>query len=251
MSHSPHPLTSGYTQEYQPDYSSYPAPYQTQSPPPPTHHDPYTAPSHPIHTLSPPPPPPPLQQQQPHVAFAHRQSFAMSDMHVPPPPPLHNQSSAATFQYDDADNDLGDAGDLPLLRAPSARSQESVHLNMPGNYNAVPSDDDMNNNIRYGRIPQRVPRRNKTLKRVECVFFLLLPLTTSPCAFAGSSMATSCSTLPCRRNCSTSAPTKTSASSHICAIRPRRATRTTSRTTASRCARYIMTRPAGRSCSSS
>ncbi len=40
---------------------------------------------------------------------------------------------------------------------------------MPGQYNA-PLDDDANNNIRYGRIPQRVPRRNKTLKRVECVF---------------------------------------------------------------------------------
>lgn len=37
---------------------------------------------------------------------------------------------------------------------------------MPGQYNAPP-DDDANNNIRYGRIPQRVPRRHKTLKRVE------------------------------------------------------------------------------------
>jgi hypothetical protein len=45
-------------------------------------------------------------------------------------------------------------------------------MNMPGQYNApLHHDDDANNNIRYGRIPQRVPRRNKTLKRVECVSF--------------------------------------------------------------------------------
>ncbi|KAH9992907.1 glycosyltransferase family 2 protein [Russula vinacea] len=57
-------------------------------------------------------------------------------------------------------------GDLPLLRAPSGRSQESF-VNIPGRYDTSPPDDDASNNIRYGRIPQRVPRRNKTLKRVE------------------------------------------------------------------------------------
>ena len=53
-------------------------------------------------------------------------------------------------------------GDLPLLRAPSGRSQESLSVNMPGRYDPM-------DNIRYGRIPQRVPRRYKTLKRIECV----------------------------------------------------------------------------------
>ena len=47
-------------------------------------------------------------------------------------------------------------------------------MNMPGQYAPPHHEDDMNNNIRYGHIPQRVPRRNKTLKRVECVVFLLL-----------------------------------------------------------------------------
>ncbi|KAI0250489.1 glycosyltransferase family 2 protein [Lactifluus subvellereus] len=37
---------------------------------------------------------------------------------------------------------------------------------MPGQY-GPPPEDDGGNNIRYGRIPQRVPRRHKTLKRVE------------------------------------------------------------------------------------
>jgi hypothetical protein len=43
-------------------------------------------------------------------------------------------------------------------------------MRMPGQYNAPPEDDAGYNNIRYGRIPQRVPRRYKTLKRVECVY---------------------------------------------------------------------------------
>lgn len=51
-------------------------------------------------------------------------------------------------------------------------------MNMPGQYNNNPPDDDANNNIRYGRIPQRVPRRHKTLKRVECVSYLCIPPCT-------------------------------------------------------------------------
>ena len=169
-------------------------------------------------------------------------------MRVPPPPPLHNQPSTNTFQYDDADNELGDAGDLPLLRAPSGRSQESLNP-MPGQYHPVPSEDDVNN-IRYGRIPQRVPRRNKTIKRVECVF--LLNRRTSPHSHtAGCSMGISCSTRQCLRNYLTSAHSKRSASSHICVIRPLRATRMTLRTMGSRCGKCTMTRPAGRSSSSS
>ncbi|KAH9970285.1 glycosyltransferase family 2 protein [Lactifluus volemus] len=39
---------------------------------------------------------------------------------------------------------------------------------MPGQYRPAP-DEDMANNIRYGRIPQRITRRHKTLKRVELV----------------------------------------------------------------------------------
>ena len=65
-------------------------------------------------------------------------------------------------------------GDLPLLRAPSGRSQETLSMNMPGRYDGALQDED-GNNIRYGRIPQRVPRRYKTLKRVECVSYLSIP----------------------------------------------------------------------------
>jgi len=38
---------------------------------------------------------------------------------------------------------------------------------MPGEYDPVTGDDRSESNIRYGRIPQRVPRRYKTIKKVE------------------------------------------------------------------------------------
>ena len=41
---------------------------------------------------------------------------------------------------------------------------------MPGQYSAPP-EEEAANNIRYGHIPQCVPRRFKPLKRVECVYY--------------------------------------------------------------------------------
>jgi chitin synthase len=147
--------------------------------PSPNHHESYATPSYPLHTISPPPPPPPFhlqpqQQQQPYHTFTPDQSFSAADLNLPPPP-LSNQTSTTLFQpYEDPDQEVEDMGDLPLLRAPSGRSQESF-VNIPGRYDSIPpADDDANNNIRYGRIPQRVPRRNKTLKRVECVSYLFV-----------------------------------------------------------------------------
>lgn len=60
------------------------------------------------------------------------------------------------------DND-GD-GEFPLLQ----RENQYKPMPMPGGYAEVASiDDQPETNIRYGRIPQRVPRRYKTLKKVE------------------------------------------------------------------------------------
>ncbi|KIK98524.1 glycosyltransferase family 2 protein [Paxillus rubicundulus Ve08.2h10] len=58
-----------------------------------------------------------------------------------------------------------DAGDMPLLR----RESPYQHVKLPGGYEEVASMDDPQAeiNIRYGRIPQRVPRRYKTIKKVE------------------------------------------------------------------------------------
>lgn len=189
--YSPYPQTSHYDQpEYttnpfstHQDYQSYPQHTQEQHTQdyqpvyPPVGHDPFNvpyrqspSPSHPdsyaLHSVSQPPPPPQLYQLQPQQqnSFTPDQSF--TTLAVPPPPTLSNQTSTTAFQpYEDLDNGLDDMGDLPLLRAPSGRSQESLSMNMPGQYD--PRVDE--NNIRYGRIPQRVPRRYKTLKRIECV----------------------------------------------------------------------------------
>jgi hypothetical protein len=155
-----------HAQDYQPNYppvghDPFNPPYR-QSPSP-SHPDPYSTSSY---SISQPPPPPQLyQQQQPHGSFTADQSLSTSDLTVPPLPSLSNQTSTTAFQPYEDDHGLDDMGDLPLLRAPSGRSQESLSMNMPGQYGA-PLDE---SGIRYGRIPQRVPRRHKTLKRIECV----------------------------------------------------------------------------------
>ncbi len=66
-----------------------------------------------------------------------------------------------------------DLGDMPLLqRGPSSYSDQSATgaPGFPGGYAGgyePGMQDDPDNNIRYGRIPQRVPRRYKTIKKVE------------------------------------------------------------------------------------
>ena len=77
-----------------------------------------------------------------------------------------------------------DLGDIPLLRRRNSPGQGGTP-NLPGGYGygdeaSVTShggynnygkeeveEDEEQNNIRYGRIPQRVPRRYKTIKKVE------------------------------------------------------------------------------------
>jgi chitin synthase len=157
-----------YQQSYPPvGHDPFNAPYR-QSPSP-SHPDPYSTSSYSLHSITQPPPQSQqyqLSQHQPRQSsFAPEQS--LTDLAVPPLPSLSNQTSTTAFNpYEDPDHGLDDMGDLTLLRAPSGRSQESLSMgvNMPGRYG--PLDD---SNIRYGRIPQRVPRRYKTLKRIECV----------------------------------------------------------------------------------
>lgn len=48
---------------------------------------------------------------------------------------------------------------MPLLRRDPSQGS-SYNMPVPGGY-----DEDVN--IRYGRIPQRIPRRYKTIKKVE------------------------------------------------------------------------------------
>ena len=81
--------------------------------------------------------------------------------------------------YDLHDDPDHDTGDMPLLRRDP--SSMSTIPRVPGQYDddmdgtsAVGGDDRSENNVRYGRIPQRVPRRYKTIKKVECVLSTVL-----------------------------------------------------------------------------
>lgn len=73
---------------------------------------------------------------------------------------LHDGPSYDTFgeRAEEVDQDTGD---IPLLR------RDNPPLVMPGEYDPVTADDKSESNIRYGHIPQRVPRRYKTIKKVE------------------------------------------------------------------------------------
>lgn len=112
---------------------------------------------------------------------------------MPPPPPLHappsygsNNSNQGYDLHEDVEPDFQDAGDIPLLRRDEGPGNVRVRnasylapmpVPMPGTYdddtgsfvNVPPpqQEEEENYHIRYGRIPQRVPRRYKTLKRVE------------------------------------------------------------------------------------
>ncbi|VDB96624.1 unnamed protein product [Peniophora sp. CBMAI 1063] len=143
-------------------------------------------------------------QQQPYPPVHSPPIQPYPPVHSPPPadpyghlsPPQHNaplgqpyemqrpDSYGQSYETHEHDDDgLGDAGELPLLRAPSAHPSFALQdpgvmpvpgggyepnmpvagyePSMPGGY------DEEETNIRYGRIPQRVPRRYKTIKKVE------------------------------------------------------------------------------------
>jgi len=82
----------------------------------------------------------------------------------------------AHSRYDLVDEHDQDTGDIPLLRRDpssiSSRMPMGSEPPMPGSYEDDRDDisvaqEDSSTNIRYGRIPQRVPRRYKTIKKFE------------------------------------------------------------------------------------
>lgn len=154
--------------ESQPYPTTSPDPFMTHSPPPrqgvysPPHpgYDPYAAG---MHHPTPPPPPQPT-----HDYLSGRYSADFNNLAPGPPPPMPSitpipEASPAAYQYD-SQEDIEDTGDMPLLRRSSHNSNFSIPTHVPGAFGAQPEEDV---NIRYGRIPQRVPRRYKTIKKVE------------------------------------------------------------------------------------
>ncbi|KAG1844434.1 chitin synthase [Suillus tomentosus] len=99
------------------------------------------------------PPQPPIDYLTPHV---HYSPFDNA-------PPASRPQSQFGMDYEMVEREDNDLGDMPLLQhnGPYTAAQ------MPGGYQEAISDDRSETNIRYGHIPQRVPRRYKTIKKVE------------------------------------------------------------------------------------
>ncbi|KAJ7935200.1 glycosyltransferase family 2 protein [Mycena leptocephala] len=188
-----------YTSQYEPQHqqgqygidpfatpqSQHPDPYAghyAASPPPGTHfaatppppHDPYAGGHH--YGAQSPPPQNPYPPHDPYGAPIHSpppqgtHDYLATPFQAPPPSSTPLSAAYARNAYslaDDGPVEHGEDehGDMPLLRRdPSSNS--GFNMPVPGDY--IPEEDgSINNNIRYGRIPQRVPRRYKTIKRVE------------------------------------------------------------------------------------
>jgi chitin synthase len=101
------------------------------------------------HQQEQPPPQIPADYLTPHARFS---SF---DNSQPAPRP----QSQFGLDYEMVERE--DLGDMPLLR----HNGSYAAAPMPGSY--LETDDRSETNIRYGHIPQRVPRRYKTIKKVE------------------------------------------------------------------------------------
>ena len=141
--------------------------------------DPFQSPEIPS-TFAPPPLPDPFEQQQHQEAYPLQQTYAASS----PPRPADDYPGTTYNPYDsrpslasdtrpqsqfgrapyNVRDEETDTGDMPLLQRDTVYSGTTL----PGVYEDVPdADGALETNIRYGRIPQRVPRRYKTLKKVE------------------------------------------------------------------------------------
>ncbi len=155
----PSPSPNGYEHEHQT--------YQ------PIHPDPFAIPSQsvynspPMHVMS-----PPMGEYHPQQMEYHNpyQAHLSPPMHALSPPPQIQPSPTPSpyslndqpYSFNENEADDQDTGDIPLLR----RDNPSMPLPIPGAYDEPTDDDRSESNIRYGRIPQRVPRRYKTIKKV-------------------------------------------------------------------------------------
>ncbi|KAI0930946.1 Chitin synthase 4 [Taiwanofungus camphoratus] len=175
------PTPNPYEHEHQAFHPIHTDPFVgSQSPPhpslyrsPPPLHAPYTSPMHgaspPLHIGSPPlhlgSPPHVLPQPSdyPEPDYGNTHSMTPPPMRAQPSPMSQFDPNSGYELHDDQDLDALDSGDLPLLRRDNTMSSMPI----PGDYELVSSDDRSESNIRYGRIPQRVPRRYKTIKKVE------------------------------------------------------------------------------------
>ena len=98
-------------------------------------------------------------------------NYAPQDLR-PSSPSLPYRASTASM-YDAHEDHDQDNGNIPLLNRPSsqARLRIPTQLDEEDDSRSLVDDNRSESNVRYGRIPQRVPRRYKTLKKVESVTY--------------------------------------------------------------------------------
>ena len=130
-----------------------------------------------------------------------------------------------------------DTNNIPLLQCgPSTASTSTLALQVPGSY-----DQDMN--IGYGRIPQCIPQRYKTIKHVKSVSTTTF-YTESAFAYfihTGSFMETLSSTMKFLKSSLTCALYTMSVNSRICITLQPPVIPTISKTLGSLCGKHIMT----------
>ncbi|KIJ45918.1 glycosyltransferase family 2 protein [Sphaerobolus stellatus SS14] len=149
-----------------PPLNSYPPPSITPNPYEVPHHSPNPY-DHPHH--SPNPYGNPHQSSNPYdnpprlTTPAHADPFLTStDDGGPNPNPFQSTPQSQGYELHDEPYELG-TGHIPLLT-----KEEISSTRIPGAYSPAPLEEpEEQTKIRYGRIPQRVPRRNKTIKKVE------------------------------------------------------------------------------------
>ncbi|CAK5281878.1 unnamed protein product [Mycena citricolor] len=152
-----------------------PVPPFPPSPPPPPGQgfDPYGHPSQ-YGAGSPPPHPmyPPIDPYQqaihsPPPLPQGTHDYLATPFQAPQPTstPFNEEYNRPAYPVDDI-HEQGEEehGDIPLLRRDPS-SDSGFNMPIPGDYQG--DDAASAHNIRYGHIPQRVPRRYKTIKRVE------------------------------------------------------------------------------------
>ncbi|KAG6375949.1 glycosyltransferase family 2 protein [Boletus reticuloceps] len=127
----------------------------------------------------------PYPQQQPQEVYPPQQTYTAVPPVTSPPHPVNDHGGVTYNPFDgqpahtpdprpqsqfgrssyNVQEDDTDSSEMTLLQRESPYPRTTI----PGGYQDVPDADDAQTetNIRYGRIPQRVPRRFKTLKKVE------------------------------------------------------------------------------------
>lgn len=166
--YNPHPSQTPNPYDQQPQYDPYnpqqPDPQYEHQPYDPNqyhHSDPFLTPQAQPASFPPQSLPDPYQQQP---SLQPQTDYLTPHVHYSP----FDNSPATTrpqsgFDYEMVEREDNDLGDMPLLQ----RNSHYAAAPVPGSYDEATSDARSETNIRYGRIPQRVPRRYKTIKKIE------------------------------------------------------------------------------------